>query len=210
VIYLVVNIVGYLLVALVAGVGVGWLLHGSLAGKASGERRGLGSVGVDDLELAARADAQDEQLRKLAATIRQKEREVEALSLELERRDRRFNAADKLAKISRRLQQEAEQLKEQVRVLGEQLEAAREEAQGSHGASAAMEEVLRSEILELEGRLRESSQEQDRLAKTLEQENRKVEELERQRDLQNSSLQVLHKQLELARKSREGAAEAGG
>ncbi len=209
-IYLVVNIVGYLLVALVAGVGVGWLLHGSLAGKASGERRGLGSVGVDDLELAARADAQDEQLRKLAATIRQKEREVEALSLELERRDRRFNAADKLAKISRRLQQEAEQLKEQVRVLGEQLEAAREEAQGSHGASAAMEEVLRSEILELEGRLRESSQEQDRLAKTLEQENRKVEELERQRDLQNSSLQVLHKQLELARKSREGAAEAGG
>jgi septal ring factor EnvC (AmiA/AmiB activator) len=210
VIYLVVNIVGYLLVALVAGVGVGWLLHGSLAGKASGERRGLGSVGVDDLELAARADAQDEQLRKLAATIRQKEREVEALSRELERRDRRFNAADKLAKISRRLQQEAEQLKEQVRVLGEQLEAAREEAQGSHGASAAMEEVLRSEILELEGRLRESSQEQDRLAKTLEQENRKVEELERQRDLQNSSLQVLHKQLELARKSREGAAEAGG
>ncbi|HEY5679502.1 MAG TPA: hypothetical protein VIS55_05495 [Pseudomonadales bacterium] len=209
-IYLVVNIVGYLLVALVAGVGVGWLLHGSLAGKASGERRGLGSVGVDDLELAARADAQDEQLRKLAATIRQKEREVEALSRELERRDRRFNAADKLAKISRRLQQEAEQLKEQVRVLGEQLEAAREEAQGSHGASAAMEEVLRSEILELEGRLRESSQEQDRLAKTLEQENRKVEELERQRDLQNSSLQVLHKQLELARKSREGAAEAGG
>ncbi len=209
-IYLVANIVGYLLVALVAGVGVGWLLHGSLAGKASGERRGLGSVGVDDLELAARADAQDEQLRKLAATIRQKEREVEALSLELERRDRRFNAADKLAKISRRLQQEAEQLKEQVRVLGEQLEAAREEAQGSHGASAAMEEVLRSEILELEGRLRESSQEQDRLAKTLEQENRKVEELERQRDLQNSSLQVLHKQLELARKSREGAAEAGG
>jgi septal ring factor EnvC (AmiA/AmiB activator) len=210
VIYLVVNIVGYLLVALVAGVGVGWLLHGSLAGKASGERRGLGSVGVEDLELAARADAQDEQLRKLAATIRQKEREVEALSRELERRDRRFNAADKLAKISRRLQQEAEQLKEQVRVLGEQLEAAREEAQGSHGASAAMEEVLRSEILELEGRLRESSQEQDRLAKTLEQENRKVEELERQRDLQNSSLQVLHKQLELARKSREGAAEAGG
>ncbi len=209
-IYLVVNIVGYLLVALVAGVGVGWLLHGSLAGKASGERRGLGSVGVEDLELAARADAQDEQLRKLAATIRQKEREVEALSRELERRDRRFNAADKLAKISRRLQQEAEQLKEQVRVLGEQLEAAREEAQGSHGASAAMEEVLRSEILELEGRLRESSQEQDRLAKTLEQENRKVEELERQRDLQNSSLQVLHKQLELARKSREGAAEAGG
>jgi septal ring factor EnvC (AmiA/AmiB activator) len=210
VIYLVVNIVGYLLVALVAGVGVGWLLHGSLAGKASGERRGLGSVGVEDLELAARADAQDEQLRKLAATIRQKEREVEALSRELERRDRRFNAADKLAKISRRLQQEAEQLKEQVRVLGEQLEAAREEAQGSHGASAAMEEVLRSEILELEGRLRESSQEQDRLAKTLEQGNRKVEELERQRDLQNSSLQVLHKQLELARKSREGAAEAGG
>jgi chromosome segregation ATPase len=210
VIYLVVNIVAYLLVALVAGVGVGWLLHGSLAGKASGERRGLGSVHADDLELAARADAQDEQLRKLAATIRQKERKVDTLSRELEKRDRRFNAADKLAKISRRLQQDAEQLKEQVRVLGEELEAAREEAQGSRGASAAVEEVLRSEILELEGRLREASQEQDRLAKTLEQENRKVEELERQRDLQNSSLQVLHQQLELARKSKEGAAEAGG
>jgi chromosome segregation ATPase len=209
-IYLIVNIVGYLLVALIAGVGVGWLLHGSLAGKAAGERRGLGSVDPDGLELATRADAQEGQLRKLAATLKQKEREVDALSAELEKRDRRFNAADKLAKISRRLQQEAEQLKEQVRVLGEELEAAREEAQGSHGASAAMEEVLRSEILELEGRLRETSEEQERLAKTLEQENRKVEELERQRDLQNSSLQALHQQLELARKSKEDAAEAGG
>ncbi len=209
-IYLIVNIIGYLLIALVAGVGVGWLLHGSRAGNASGERKGLGTVDGDGLELAARADAQEEQLRKLAATIKQKEQEVDALSRELDKRDRRFNAADKLAKISRRLQQESEQLKEQVRALGEQLEAAREEAQGSHGASAAMEEVLRSEILELKGRLREASQEHDRLARSLDQESRKVEELERQRDLQNSSLQVLHQQLELARKTKEDAAEAGG
>ena len=209
-IYLIINIVGYLLVALVAGVGVGWLLHGSLAGKAEGERRGLGPVDAEGLELANRARAQDEELKKLTARLEQKEREADALSDELEKRDRRFNAADKLAKISRRLQQEADQLKQQVRTLGEELDAARGEAQGSHGASAAMEEVLRSEILELKSRLRETAHEQDRLAKALEQENRKVEELERQRDLQNSSLQVLHQQLELARESKEDAAEAGG
>ncbi|NIP15432.1 MAG: hypothetical protein GWM88_12215 [Pseudomonadales bacterium] len=209
-IYLVVNIVGYLLVALVAGVGVGWLLHGSLGGKAAGDRRGSGSIDAGTLELAARADAQEEQLRKLVATLEQKEREAAALSEELDRRDRRFNAADKLATISRRLQQETEQLKEQVRVLGAELEAAREEAQGSHGAAAAMQEVLRSEILELEARLRDTSEEQDRTAKALEQENRKVAELERQRDLQSSSLQALHQQLELARNGKDDSAEAGG
>lgn len=209
-IYLIANIVAYLLVALVAGVGVGWLLHGSLAGKAEGARRGLGPVDADGLELEARAAAQGEELKTLAVRLEQKEREVGDLSQELEKRDRRFNAADKLAKISRRLQQEAEQLKQQVRTLGEELDAARGEAQGSHGASAAMEEVLRSEILELKSRLRETAREQDRLIKALEQENRKVQELERQRDLQNTSLQVLHQQLELVRESKEDAAEAGG
>ena len=73
-----------------------------------------------------------------------------------------------------------------------------------------MEEVLRSEILKLKGRLRDASQEQDQLDRSLYQESRKVEERERQRDLQNSSLQVLHQQLELARKTKEDAAEAGG
>lgn len=209
-IYLIANIVGYLLVALIAGVGVGWLLRGSLAGRAESGHRGFGPVDADGLELAARASAQEEQLKKLTETLERRQREIDDLSKEVDKRDRRFNAADKLAKISRRLQQEAEQLKEQVRLLGQELDAAREEAQGSRGASAAMEEVLRSEILELKSRLREMSEEQDRLNKMLEQEHRKVQELERQRDLQNSSLQVLHQQLELARENKEDAAKAGG
>ena len=57
----------------------------------------------------------------------------------------------------------------------------------------------RAEVEELEARLRQKAQEYERLNKMLETEQRKVMELERERELQNKSLQVLHQQLELER-----------
>lgn len=52
---------------------------------------------------------------------------------------------------------------------------------------------------ELEARLRQKAEEYERLNRSLEMEQRKVLELERERELQNKSLQVLHQQLELER-----------
>lgn len=55
------------------------------------------------------------------------------------------------------------------------------------------------EVYELEVRLKQKAEEYDRLVRDLETERRRVVELERERELQNKSLQVLHQQLELER-----------
>jgi chromosome segregation ATPase len=108
--------------------------------------------------------------------------------------------ADHTAVIAR-LEREVERLRNQEQGLAEQLRDARNNQSGAAGGSSAMEEVLRSELHELESRLRQTTLERDRLSKALDQEKRKVIELERERELQNKSLQVLHQQLELARET---------
>ena len=55
------------------------------------------------------------------------------------------------------------------------------------------------EIAELQARLKQKALEYERLRNDLEHEQRRVLELERERELQNKSLQVLHQQLELER-----------
>ncbi|MCB1684649.1 MAG: hypothetical protein R3E82_23140 [Pseudomonadales bacterium] len=61
---------------------------------------------------------------------------------------------------------------------------------------------------DLEARLRQKAEDFERLSRNLETEKRKVTELERERELQNKSLQVLHQQLELERER--GARAASG
>ena len=65
---------------------------------------------------------------------------------------------------------------------------------------------MRSELVELESRLQHNDQESERLTKVLDQERRRVVELERERELQAKSLQLLHQQLDLER-SRVAAAQ---
>ncbi len=60
-------------------------------------------------------------------------------------------------------------------------------------------EQLWDELQSLEQRLKQKGQEHERTSKVLEQEQRRVVELERERELQNKSLQLLHQQLELER-----------
>jgi hypothetical protein len=113
---------------------------------------------------------------------------------------------------SSNLSKEVERLKQQEQNLRAELQAA-QLAQSSAATtevfatgSTAMEEVLRSEVHELESRLRQRTTDHDRQQRALEQEQRKVLELERERELQNKSLQVLHQQLELARENGQQAA----
>ncbi|MGI9323876.1 MAG: hypothetical protein ACR2PZ_01560 [Pseudomonadales bacterium] len=82
---------------------------------------------------------------------------------------------------------EIERLKEEVASTKIQLEVARSD-QG-----------MEKEVAELTSRLRQKAEDYDRLQKTLQQEQRKVVELERERELQNRSLKVLHQQLEVVR-----------
>jgi chromosome segregation ATPase len=115
--------------------------------------------------------------------------------------------SDDLVNEIKRLEREVERLRQQEQSLESELRSAQAvQSSPASAGSSAMEEVLRSEVHELESRLRQTAAEHDRLVKALDQEKRKVVELERERELQNKSLQVLHQQLELARESGERAA----
>jgi chromosome segregation ATPase len=113
--------------------------------------------------------------------------------------------------------QESSEVHEQIRQLERELVNARATTADAVAEAAAAEaevitlkaELARagdadgqeadSAVEELETRLRQKAEEYDRLNRTLETEQRKVAELERERELQNKSLQVLHQQLELER-----------
>lgn len=88
------------------------------------------------------------------------------------------------------LNREIERLKEEVASTRIQLEVAKNDS------------TMRKEVAELTSRLRQKAEDYERLQKSLHQEQRKVAELERERELQNRSLKVLHQQLEMSRDSK--------
>ena len=88
------------------------------------------------------------------------------------------------------LHSEIERLKEEIATTRIQLEV----AQSDDG--------MQQEINDLTNRLRQKAEDYERLQKALQQEQRKVIELERERELQNKSLKVLHQQLEVVRDAR--------
>ena len=75
-------------------------------------------------------------------------------------------------------------------------------ARAGEGANSDSSET----VAELEARLQRKTEEHDRLARALESEQRRVTELERERELQNKSLRVLHQQLELEKERGQRAA----
>ncbi len=80
-----------------------------------------------------------------------------------------------------------------------QLDAMQGATPPASGGSGEADENLRREMLELEVRLRQKAEEHNATCKALDKERGKVLELERERELQNKSLQVLHQQLEIER-----------
>ena len=65
--------------------------------------------------------------------------------------------------------------------------------------SADGNDALLKQVQDLQAQLAEKEAEQEQLSTLLENEQRKLAELEKERELQNKSLQVLHQQLELER-----------
>ncbi len=92
---------------------------------------------------------------------------------------------------------EAEQiasLEARIESLELELSESKQEAE-----TASAQTGVRDEMEELVKRLRQKAQDFDRLSRQMDGEKRKVSELERERELQNKSLQVLHQQLEMER-----------
>ena len=143
---------------------------------------------LDDSLVLDSAVSSESSLPSTAATER----------LERELADARASAADAVA--------EAAAAEYEVLNLRSQLAQRSGEVAADVAASAENSDVTADAVQELEARLRQKAVEFDRLSKALETEQRKVLELERERELQNKSLQVLHQQLELERERGQRAA----
>jgi chromosome segregation ATPase len=101
---------------------------------------------------------------------------------------------------------ELDTLREELAALKQQLADATAEAASAEAELANMRQAASgsgaasaSEVRELQARVQQQASEYEQLSRALETEQRKVIELERERELQNKSLQVLHQQLELER-----------
>lgn len=126
-----------------------------------------------------------------AQTAGADELKTEIARLEGELQDAKAQAADAMA--------EAAAAEAEVITLKAELARAGNAASATDSGSSQA-------VAELEGRLRQKTEEHDRLARELEHEQRRVTELERERELQNKSLRVLHQQLELEKERGQRAA----
>ncbi|MCZ6708817.1 MAG: hypothetical protein O7B25_00475 [Gammaproteobacteria bacterium] len=219
-IYLVMKMFIYLAVALGAGFGAGWLTRNLNAEKSEEQlKRTLTETKARLPQFESLMRSRDQQLKTLHEEVKHKEARIGELHAQVDNQEKTLkqtnrqlkNAQRRLATIgegadaleSQAAASRADDTLSEVDMTGGQpLDYASVDADGGSSdvaaASSAMEEVLRSEVHELESRLRQTVVEQDRLSKALGQEKRMVAELRRERELQNRSLLVLHQQLELA------------
>ena len=216
-IYLVSQIFFYLAIAMMTGVVTGWLL-------AQLRRRSeLATVGSQVSQLRRDVARRDEAL--VAA-----EHRVAELAAQVEEPKVSPALAEITAQLRTQCDAQSAQLKalqlDQARVLQEHSAArAGEEASNNlitalHTEIARLRHELQSNVAmnpkqaealelanrELEGRLIRKLSEVDRLEQALAAEERRVRELERERELQNKSLHVLHQQLEMEREPAQRAA----
>lgn len=235
-IYLILKIFGYLLVALLAGFASGWLFRNLVAIKKGEEQqsslndarsklpqfesllRGRDTqvnALKDDLEKKEQniCDLMDAAREKEQALLK-KTRELKRLTkqglpdddsiledADLETRSAEMPSIDE-GEVTQARGAQTEALKMQIADLEKELEqAVQASLQAEAGALANTTDADRdsNQVRELEARLRQQARDFERLSKSVQQERRKVVELERERELQHRSLQVLHQQLELER-----------
>lgn len=216
-IYLVSQIFFYLAIAMITGVVTGWLLA-QLRG-----RTALASVGMQvsqmhrDIahrdaallaaeqrvaELAAQPQGPTVSpvLEDIAAQLREQcdaqATQVSKLQFELARVHQEHGAARASEEASNNL----------ITALHAEIARLRQQLQTRNAVSPKPAEKLELANKELEGRLIRKLSEVDRLEQALAAEERRVRELEWERELQHKSLQVLHQQLEMDRKPAQRAA----
>jgi len=213
-IFLIVEILGFLLLALLAGVAAGWLLRDLVSSKReeSAQRAMVETrARVPQLEAQVRAREQqlgtvqeqlaqrDEQIQSLQDVVKEKEAELRAKVRELKASNRDSatlafeedaasggSPAEAPLAQSERLRGLETEAAELRRALAEaQAELAARPGADAAGADPGALTAAQAELEALQG--------------VLERERRRVAELERERELQNQSLKLLHQQLELGR-----------
>ncbi len=209
-IYLVGQIFFYLAIALITGVVTGWLLAqlrrrstlATVGTQVSQLRRDLARreealVAAEQRASELAAQAQEPKvspaLTEIAAQLREQcdtqAARLSDLQLELARVVQEHGAARAGEEASNNL----------ITALHTEIARLRQELQTKSAVNLKPAEALELANKELEGRLIRKLSEVDRLEQALAAEERRVRELERERELQNKSLHVLHQQLEIER-----------
>jgi len=241
VIYLILKIFFYLLMALLAGVAAGWLSRNIVAARREDELSKLVTEArsrVPQFESLMRARDQQVQRLKdenghkdkriaellgqaqaLEDDVRNKHRQLKQVTARNEALELAGDGAPASAGATAGTDAAVDELTDALaRTRDELARARRETADAVAEAAAAEAELARlraggtasgvalggdpasaREVEELRARLRQTGEEQSHLNKALESERRRIVELERERELQNRSLRVLHEQLELER-----------
>lgn len=214
--YLIAKMALYLLAALACGGIAGWLLRNLSAVKGEEDwQRARADLEAQLRQFESLMRSRDAQLTELRSELKQKEGRIRELRASVERAPQSPAPAEKAAPGApnagelEAAQTRIAELSAELARLHSQLSDARVRAAAaemSRGSGSGMEEELRGQLGALESELGHNRQEAERLQKKLEQERRKVVELERERELQSKSLQLLHEQLDLERARTAGGA----
>ena len=207
-IYLIFKMAIYLLVALGSGAAAGWLMRNRSASvtedawwrEADEYRSKLG-------QLESLMRSRDEQLNALRVEVKEKDTRIGRLRDEVGTAGKALKSAEtQLAQTTDPQPRNGEgatvsELMAEVARLRSELSDARIRLAASEQSrkGGTSEQQLRLELEQRERELHKNGQEHDRMNKILEQERRKVVELERERELQSKSLQLLHQQLDIER-----------
>ncbi len=254
-IFLILKMFVYLLLALLAGTGAGWVLrHLAAARQEEDMQRTLADARARVPQFESLIRSRDEQINRLKDDMKEKDARINGLSLELRDAENALRdktrelktlaaqndtladlseaaeptnevlpgtealdiggstadgQADAVARLERELaaakRQAADAMAEAAAAEGEVITLKAQLARASGSASPATGEHADA-IADLEKRLVQKTMDYERLARDLEVEQRRVMELERERELQNKSLRVLHQQLELEREKHQRVA----
>lgn len=261
-IFLILKMFVYLLLALVAGVGAGWVLRHIAAAKQEEDmQRTLADARARVPQFESLIRSRDEQIKRLKEELKEKDvringladdvREAELAMKDKERELKEFTArhetiadlpdenagagessgevlmggevldvgaaADQTEGSDAPLRAEISRLESELREAKSQAADAMAEAASAEAEVITLKaELARAgdsaepgdsqALADLEARLKQKAEEYDRLARELDAEQRRVTELERERELQNKSLRVLHQQLELEKERGQRAA----
>ncbi len=226
--FLIIKIAVYLVVALALGVGAGWVTrHVAAQRESDAVNRQLNDNRAKVPQLESLIRVRDDEIKRIkllqdeqqAETQQAKEAMLEqqqamrAKEVEIARLKAQVNNAQSLSDALEDddflapgdkpaapiaadpgQQELVAQLNARIETLELELADARFQLDAAEADSG-----LRVEMDELTNRLRQKAQDFERLTRQMDGEKRKVAELERERELQNKSLQVLHQQLEMER-----------
>ena len=224
-IFLILKIFVYLVLAAGIGAAAGWLIRNLQAQKTEeNAARAVNDAKAKLPQLESLLRGRDEQITKLKdqlaeakTQMNEQVQECRGLESQLREQERETRRLKQSAEVGRAVQGEdsfdvdAMDQSGDTNTLITELssEIARLKAQLAEGEKVAAvdadETLLQVEMDSLRAKLRNAERELERVQAELSHEQTKVTELERERELQNKSLQVLHQQLELARSQRVAA-----